>query len=281
MTSDRSGNPQAAADRIRELEAEVQRLRGRLADERIGEDLRAALTTMGVAGVLTAPAAHTDLLDQIVATAAHVLKANAASLFLVDDETEELVFEVALGEKAAEVKKFRLPIGQGIAGFTAATGQAIAVADAQQDPRWAQEIGRAVQYIPKSILSVPLLVDDRVIGVLQLLDKAGGTPFDAVDMETAGRFAVQSAIAIAQSRVTENLVMLTRASLTGLGAVSGDVVTQAGQAADRLEQQADYRDTLQIAQLLAEISREGEAARRMTLQIAEAVTGYLRARPRL
>jgi signal transduction protein with GAF and PtsI domain len=278
MTTGQS--PDGMQRRIAELEEELARMRGRLADDRYGEDLRASLTQAGAAGALASPTTHNDLLDQIVATAAHVLGANAASLFLVDEETEELIFEVALGEKASEVKKFRLPLGQGIAGFTAATGQALAVADVQQDPRWAQDIGQAVQYLPQSILSVPLSVEDRVTGVLELLDKAGGQPFSPADMETAGLFAAQAAIAIEQSRVAQNLSRLLRSSLAETG-TRKDLVSQAMESAARSEESAAYRETLQIAATLAEISRRGDAARHMCQQIVEAIYAYLRSEPRL
>src|SRR5215211_916239 len=251
----------------------------RIADDRLGEDLRALLTGAGAAGVITAPTAHTDLLDYIVSTAAHVLRANAASLFLIDEEAEELVFEVALGEKAAEVKKFRLPLGQGIAGFTAATGQAIAVADVQRDPRWAQDIGRAVQYMPQSILSVPLIMGDRVIGVLELLDKEGGKPFGADDMDTAGRFANQAAIAIEQSRAARGVALLIRDALGGLGDGRRDLIARAMETAGRLEESAAYRETLQIAATLAEISRRGDEARRLCQQIVSAIDAYLKSVP--
>ena len=276
---DRSAEFESARRRIEELEAEVGRLRGRMADDHLGEELRALLAEVGAAGVITAPTAHADLLDEIVTTAAHVLRANAASLFLVDEDTEELVFEVALGEKATEVKKFRLPLGQGIAGFTAATGQAIAVADVQQDPRWAQEIGRAVEYLPQSILSVPLILGDRVIGVLELLDNEGGRPFGAGDMETAGRFANQAAIAIEQSRATQSLTLLVRSALTGIGDQHRDLATRAIAAAARAEESAAYRETLQIAATLGQISRRGDAARRLCEQIVSAIDAYLRTLP--
>lgn len=267
--------------RLAELEAETARLRARLADDRLAEDLRAVLTEAGAAGTLTAPTAHTDLLDSIVATAAHVLRAKAASLFLIDEDAEELVFEVALGEKAAAVKKFRLPLGQGIAGFTAATGQAIAVADVQKDPRWAQDIGRAVEYLPQSILSVPLITGDRVIGVLELLDKDGGRPFGADDMETAGLFANQAAIAIEQSQATQSLGRLLRTELATLGDGRRDLAARAMESVTRIEESAAYRETLQIAATLAEIGRHGDAARRMCEQIVSAIDAYLRSQPRL
>jgi GAF domain-containing protein len=255
----------------------VTRLRGRAADDRAGEDLRAALTAAGAAGAIVAPAAYTDLLDEIVATAAHVLRANAASLYLIDETTEELVFEVSLGEKAAEVRKFRLPLGRGFAGFTAATGQAIAVADVQRDPRWAQEIGRAVQYTPQTILCVPLIVGDRVIGVLQLLDKLGGMPFDQADIETAGRFATQAAIAISQSRATQSLRLLLRSALTG---TPDEAIAEALASAGRLEGIESYRETARFAAMLGEISRRGDAERRLVEGIVSTIHTFLRSTPR-
>jgi len=78
----------------------------------------------------------------IVETAAQVITSQAASLFLIDDEHQELVFEVALGQKASEVKKFRVPLGHGIAGHVAATGQPTATSGAA-DPRHRARLARA------------------------------------------------------------------------------------------------------------------------------------------
>ena len=276
MTNERhGGDPATLQRRIADLEAENDRLRAGQAEAGAGDDLRTVLTRLGAAGVLGAPSTHSELLDRLVQTAAHVLRANAASLYLVDEEAEELVFEVALGQKAAEVKKFRLPLGTGFAGFTAATGQALAVSDVQGDPRWAQGIGQAVQYIPKTMLSVPLLIEDRVIGVLQLLDKAGGQPFDAADMETAGLFANQAAVAIEQSRATQNITRLVRAALLDLGSTEPDTINRAVELAGQIEESPAYRETVQIAATLAEISRRGDAARRLCEQVVEAINTYL------
>lgn len=277
MTTEQPTDADPAA-RIAALEAEVDQLRQQSSDARAAESLHTALAQAGAAGALTAPAAHTDLLDQIVATAAHVLGANAASLFLIDEEAEELVFAVALGEKAAAVKQFRLPLGEGIAGFTAATGQAIAVADVQKDPRWAQDIGQAVNYQPKTILSVPLIASDRVIGVLELLDKANGQPFGAADMETAGLFANQAAIAIDQSRATQSLTVMIRTALSGID--NADLTATLLAMASRAEETAAYRETVQIAATLGAISRRGDSARRLCEQVVEAIDAYLRAQPR-
>src|SRR5205085_10437617 len=117
--------------------AEIARLRRRLEDEHYAADLQRALTLASAAGTIASPVTHSRLLEMIVETAAQVISARAASLFLIDVETQELRFEVALGQKAAAVKKFTVPMGHGIAGLVAMTGQAMAVSDAQRDPRHA------------------------------------------------------------------------------------------------------------------------------------------------
>src|SRR5229473_7600850 len=84
---------------------EIERLQLQHADARLAEELRSVLVRSALAGTIAAPVTHSRLLEMIVETAAQVINSQDASLFLVDDESQELVFEVALGQKAAEVKK--------------------------------------------------------------------------------------------------------------------------------------------------------------------------------
>src|SRR6266536_2683684 len=94
---------------------------------------------------------------------------------LIDEDAGDLVFQVALGGSADEVKDIRVPLGHGIAGGVALSGLPLAVSNASKDPRWAKDIGDQVDYRPDSIVCVPLFYDDRVIGALELLDKEGAT----------------------------------------------------------------------------------------------------------
>jgi len=186
------------------------------ADAGFAEQLRQALIRMAAAGQLTAPVAHTDVLDLIVGTAAQVLGAQAASLYLIDRATDELVFEVALGESSARARKFRVPVGQGIAGWVAQTGEVALIPDASQDPRFAVNIARSIGYIPKSVLCIPLRSGEAVIGVVQLFDKGSGTPFTANDQVLLEEFAVQAAVAVEQSRAVRDVCELFGVVLEGL-----------------------------------------------------------------
>jgi GAF domain-containing protein len=272
-----------ARETIARQEEEIERLRRRLADERLAEDLREAMTLAAAAGTIASPVAHSRLLEMIVETAAHVISARAASLFLIDEEAQELVFEVALGSKAEEVKKFRVPLGHGIAGLVAVSGQPMAVSDAEKDPRQAADIAQSVGYTPESILCVPLFYEDRIIGVLELLDKEGAPSFSATDMEDLGLFANQAAVAIEQSRTTRNLAALLGEVLESLGETADgqrqELRERTRAFAEGLEGDVPFNRALDLAQLVQEIAYQGENELRGCQAILRGFAEYLRSRP--
>ncbi len=275
-----------ARRRLAELEAENAALRGQLADQQFAESLRRAMALAGAAATISAPVSHSRLLEMIVETAAHVLRAQAASLFLIDHEAGELVFEVALGEKAEEVKRFRVPLGRGFAGLVAVTGQPMSISKVSEDPRWASEIGQQVRYVPQTMLVMPLRYGDEIIGVIQLLDKEGGQAFTPADMETLGLFAEQAAVAIEQSRISRNLSAIFVSVLQGLASGEHDMASLmqrlpevASRFVARTEETAAYRDALLLARQVQQIAGQGPAERKLAGDVIESVAAYLRTRP--
>jgi GAF domain-containing protein len=271
--------PAQARETMERQREEIERLRRRIADERLAEDLRDALTLAAAAGTIASPVTHSRLLEMIVETAAHVIFARAAALFLVDEEAEELIFEVALGSKAEEVKKFRVPLGHGIAGLVAVSGQPMAISNAENDPRQAADIAQSVGYAPKSILCVPLFYEDQVIGVLELLDKEGAPSFSASDMEDLSLFASQAAVAIEQSRTNRNLAALLGEALRALDGGGAEGLRERAQDfADRIEKDAAFRRTFDLARLVQEIAHQGENELRTCQTILRGFAEYLRSR---
>lgn len=261
---------------------EIERLRGRLADERFAEELREVLRLAASVSVIASPVSHSRLLEMIVETAADVINAQAASLFLINEEAQELVFEVALGQKAEEVKKFRVPLGHGIAGLVAVTGQPLAVADVQNDPHVATDIAQSIGYVPRNILCVPLFYNDQVIGVLELLDKEDAPTFSTTDLESLGLFANQAAVAIEQSRGHRSLGGLLTALLGSLDGFpmdrKRDLQQRARDFADRSEEDAISRRTLDLAYLVQEIAYQGEHELWACQTILRGFAEYLRLR---
>ena len=158
----------------------------------MSDDLRAAVA----AGVLGADDAHRALLQSVVDTARAIFGARAASIFLLDEEADELVFEAVAGEGEGALVGKRFPSSTGIAGWVLTTRQPLVVDDLQNDPRHARGAAEATGYVPNSLMSVPLLTDERALGVLQVLDRDASTPFTLDEMNLLGHFGAQAAIAL-------------------------------------------------------------------------------------
>lgn len=110
-------------------------------------------------------------LKPAVAAIRSLFDAAACSIALVDDAGANLVYVAANGEGAAEIVGVELPVSRGIAGWTAVSGQPIAVRDVGTDARFARDVAESTHYVPASILAAPLFDDDgEVSGVLSLLD---------------------------------------------------------------------------------------------------------------
>ncbi len=276
------GSPEADAT-VARLESEIERLRRRLDDERFAEDLREAITLAAAAGTIGSPVRHGRLLEMIVETAAVVIGARAGSLFLIDFASDELVFEVAIGPEAEQVEGFRMPMTQGIAGLVATSGQPMAISDARENPKVFTEIGDRVRHHPESIVCVPLFYGDRVIGVFEMLDKAGAPSFTGEDMRVLGMFANQAAIAIELSRTYRNVMPLMIELLASLGETdSGRRVALAERAttfALDLEEDVSFQEAIDLAKLVQEIAWRGDDERAAVLSILRGFSDYLRSRP--
>jgi GAF domain-containing protein len=263
---------------------EISGLRRRLAGERFAEELKDALTLAASAGEISAPVSHSRLLEMIVETASSVIPSRAASLFLIDEEAEELVFEVALGSKAEEVRKFRIPLGHGIAGLVAVSGQPMAISDARSDPRQAADIAQSVGYEPECILGVPLFYEEEVVGVLELLDREGAPSYSSADMATLGLFANQAAVAIEQSRNQRSLAALIATILGSLGEIPDHrregLLEESRSFVGKLEEgEPSHRRALELAALVREISQKGEEEHRACQTMLRGFAEYLRSRP--
>jgi GAF domain-containing protein len=263
---------------------EIRRLQQRGVDTQLADEVRAVLVQAAVAGTIAAPVSHSRLLEMIVETAARVITSRAAALFLLDQQTQELVFEVALGQKADDVRKFRIPLGHGIAGLVAASGQPTATSGAA-DPRQAADIAQSVGYVPNTILCVPLFYAERVIGVLELLDKADDASYSMADMHVLALFANLAAVAIEQSRTRANIAEIIAETIQEAGSGAPELERRrleagAAHVAEIAAGDPGYQLVLAIAHLVEEISRSGERELALCQAILSEVAAYLRSRPR-
>jgi GAF domain-containing protein len=193
------------------------------------DDLRAAVA----AGALAAREGHRPLLQAIVEVARAIFGARAASIMLLDTEQGELVFEAVTGEGEDTLVGRRIPSTTGIAGWVAASGQPLVVEDVADDPRFASDEARRTGYVPKGLMAVPLLREDRVLGVLNVLDRPERRRFSVAEMDLLGLFANQAAVALE--------LLLQARRMEALLAASGDQLEAVAQLAMRLDGLEDER----------------------------------------
>ena len=176
------------------------------------------------AGVLGAEGAYSSLLRSIVEVARAIFSAQRSSIFLLDEETDELVFEALAGDEEQNLVGTRIPSSTGIVGWTLVTRQPIVIEDLEADTRHSREVAEKTRYVPKGIMSVPLLVEERALGVLQVLDRPQRPGFSLQEMELLGLFANQAAIAL-------DLLQRSRRAKAALETGGGDVSVVARLAA--------------------------------------------------
>jgi len=240
--------------------------------------LRSLLLGIEASGRAVLPRSNDALLRSIVEAAARIFGAAAASIALVNEERRTLDFRVAYGAGNEQVVGMSIPLDKGIAGYVAMTGQPIAVSDVQRDARFAQDTAKSTGYVPRSILAMPLLAGERVIGVIEVLDKIAAPSFGLQDMELLGLFAQQAAIAIHQSAQLEQL---GEALILGLQQLaSGDEMAPLRHSLDQARpssaQADETRELLELADRLREIAALGHAERQACLQVLAAFGEYAR-----
>jgi GAF domain-containing protein len=188
--------------------------------------LRAAVA----AAVVGSEAAYSELLRSVAEVARAIFGARAASIFLLDEGTDELVFEAIAGEGSDTLIGRRFPSSTGLAGWVLVTRQPIVIEDVTEDPRFARDFAETTGYVPRGLMAVPLLHGERTLGVLEVLDRPQGSRFSLQEMDLLVLFGNQAAIALDLLRSARrakdvlegaenelNLVARVASALDGLG----------------------------------------------------------------
>lgn len=163
-----------------------------------------------------------QLLGRIMEKTTEVMQADRSSLFILDHKANELWFKVAQG---AELQEVRIPVGVGIAGHVAATGETVNIPEAYQDLRFNPEFDRRTGYRTKTILCMPMRdADGTTVGVLQVLNKKNGL-FTRDDEELLAAVGSQAAIALQNARLFDDVVQMKNYNESILTSMANGVVT--------------------------------------------------------
>ncbi len=141
-----------------------------------------------------------EVLDRILATALQLVNGDRGTVYLIDENRQELWSRVLTGSRRLEI---RLPFGKGIAGYVAATGDTLNIEDAYLDPRFNPDVDKQSGYHTQSMLCMPMRNNaGHIIGVFQLLNKKDGV-FTKDDEKLIDAMSVHAAIAAENARLYE------------------------------------------------------------------------------
>ena len=173
--------------------------------EKYDGKVRKLKTLKEISRLLNSTLYEKEVKKRAMEAATQLMEAEVGSLLLIDEATQELYFDVALGDRGERVKEIRLKMGEGITGWVAKTGEPVIVADAQKDPRFTRKADDKSAFVTRNMICVPVKIRDRIIGVLQAINKLGMQPFSKWDLEEFQSLADQVAIAIDNANLYKEL----------------------------------------------------------------------------
>jgi GAF domain-containing protein len=187
------------------------------------------------AGPVSGPE-HRQLLQSIVEVARAIFGAAASSIFLLDQDAGNLIFEAVAGQGEGFLVGQAFPASAGIAGWVLTSGEPIIVDDLTSNPRFARDIAEATGYVPRTLMAAPLMHNGDSLGVLEVLDHQSDARRALGDLELLGLFASQAAIALAVIRLSQaaNAGSLDGTPLAGVALALNGLSGPRRQAGDQL-----------------------------------------------
>ncbi|MFQ5900289.1 MAG: diguanylate cyclase [Thermodesulfobacteriota bacterium] len=169
-----------------------------------------ALTTFNEIGkALTSTLDLKEALKIMMEKISELLRPKNWSLLLVDEEKNNLFFEIVVGKELEKLKNSRLKIGEGIAGWVAKEGMPLFVPDAANDNRFTKRIDNITNFVTRSVICVPLKSKGKILGVIELLNTIEEEPFQEEDMTLLTTLADYTAIAVENAKYVQKVQELT------------------------------------------------------------------------
>jgi DNA-binding response OmpR family regulator len=186
------------------------------ANQRLQQQVQNWATLHDIAKAISSTLEEPEIFRRVVQNVTGILRVEACSLLLVDQETKELEFAVTLQGDVARFSDFRLKPGQGIAGWVAEHGKPLLVPDVQKDPRFYANVDHSTGFRSRSILCVPLKAKGRVIGVLEAINKRGEPDLAFTEEDQEMLTALASWVAVAVENAWLNRATRDMAAATAL-----------------------------------------------------------------
>lgn len=158
------------------------------------------------------------LIGEITRMTERALKAAASSILLLDDQDKELLFWVATGQAGKQLEQHRMALNSGIAGWVAVNGKPVIVNDVRTDSRFENSFDASTGFVTRSIMCVPMVVNRKVIGVIEVLNKVDGSNFNKRDQELLTAVAGTAALAIENANLNQHVIEACKDTIRALAA---------------------------------------------------------------
>lgn len=209
-----------------------------------------------------------DVFEDILLQMVNVIRAEAGTLWVVDEEQHKIKVVAAYGESAAKILHMEMGMSEGIVGKVIMSGQELLIEDVPSHPNWSNRADSSSGFVTKSMITVPLAVKGQVLGALQLLNKKDGRHFTEQDMSLAVALASQSALALHNSQMFDQVLRMLLSMIRTLAKVldardpytaghSERVAKYSLWIAERLGFDAQLSEELYKAALLHDIGKIG------------------------
>ncbi len=187
------------------LQAIADQLAGAIVKARLLEESERRARQLAIlnqmSSQLTATLELDPLLKNITDGSVEILNCEAGSLLMVDEQTGDLVFKVTVGPVASNLLGKRLPAGSGVVGRAVKTRNALIINDVQKTPFWSDKTDKETGFVTRSLLVVPIQVQEKVIGVIEVINPRSGAQFSKEDQDLLTAFTAQAAVAIENARL--------------------------------------------------------------------------------
>lgn len=169
---------------LKEENSEIKRENVELKDQndRLWKVIRALNELQCNLQVFSSPADLLEMVMNILSIALEAVNSENGSILLLDNETDELVFVAVVGERQKELSDYRIPADSGIAGWVKTHKKSALVPDVRKDDRWISAVDQSIGFHTQSLMAVPLILEDRIIGVMEVVNSITEDHFNDTDL---------------------------------------------------------------------------------------------------
>ena len=241
-------------------------------NNRLEEKLRSIIETIDAVNTLTEPVTHS--IENLLQISAAEMNSEEASVIVRDGDQGDMKFLAAIGEVAEQLLDVKIPSGKGIAGFVFSSGQPMAITNVGEEDSFYAEVDKQTGYSTQTILATPLRYDGEIIGVLEYINRVGEPPFEAFtpdEMDKAALFS-EAIASLVNAYETANLFR----DVSNKMLASDELISfeEMREWLSNVRETAEHKEMIELALMVREIASRGEAERKMSIKILDAVLQF-------